>query len=261
MDEGLDRERRLYAQWADVGGLRVVVTGGGKGLGRAIAGAFHENGCFVALVGRDRTALDQARRELGGERVLVHVCDVSDASANEMVVTRVVETWGRLDVWIANAGISPVVMDASRLDVEVWRSVMAVNLDGVFFGASAAARQMSHGGRIIISGSVLGARPMRGLSAYCAAKAGVIGLAKAMASELAPEGILVNVVQPGWFESPLTEPWRSSAKLEEQVLGHTSLRRWGRQEELVGAFLFLASKSAGYITGSVLTVDGGYLLA
>ncbi|MHB8393799.1 MAG: SDR family NAD(P)-dependent oxidoreductase [Candidatus Dormibacteria bacterium] len=251
---------RRYPTCADVAELRVVITGGAKGLGRAIASAFHANGSYVALVGRDGAALEGARAQLGGSRVLVHVGDVSDVSCNEAVVMRVVRAWGGLDVWIANAGISPVVGRATRLDPETWRRVMAVNLDGVFFGACAAARGMTHGGRIVITGSVLGSRPMGGLAAYSAAKAGVVGLAKTLAIELASDGILVNVVEPGWFESPLTAGWRSSPELEKGVLDHTSLRRWGRDEDLVGAFLFLASKGAEFITGSVLTVDGGYLL-
>jgi NAD(P)-dependent dehydrogenase (short-subunit alcohol dehydrogenase family) len=119
---------------------------------------------------------------------------------------------------------------------------------------------MGEGGRVIFTGSVLGERPRKGLSAYSASKAGLVGLAKALALDLAPVGITVNVVAPGWFDSPLAEAWKSNERLSEAILGHTAQRRWGSPGDLPGAYLFLASTAAAYITGTVLSVDGGYLL-
>jgi NAD(P)-dependent dehydrogenase (short-subunit alcohol dehydrogenase family) len=108
---------------------------------------------------------------------------------------------------------------------------------------------------------VLGERPRAGLSAYSASKAGLVGLAKGLALDLAPAGITVNVVAPGWFDSPLAESWKASPEREAEVLGHTAQRRWGSADDLAGAYQFLASDSSAFVTGIVLSVDGGYLLA
>jgi NAD(P)-dependent dehydrogenase (short-subunit alcohol dehydrogenase family) len=136
-----------------------------------------------------------------------------------------------------------------------------VNVTGAFLGARAAARVMADGGRIIFTGSVLGERPRAGLSAYSTSKAGLVGLAKGLALDLAPSGITVNVVAPGWFDSPLARQWQDDPALEADVLGHTAQRRWGAAEDLAGAYQFLASDASAFVTGTVLTVDGGYLLA
>jgi NAD(P)-dependent dehydrogenase (short-subunit alcohol dehydrogenase family) len=138
--------------------------------------------------------------------------------------------------------------------------VLEVNLTGAFLGARAAARVMGDGGRLIFTGSVLGERPGRGLSAYSASKAGLAGLAKGLALDLAPAGITVNVVAPGWFDSPLADGWKSNPKLESAILGHTAQQRWGDATDLAGAYQFLASDASAFVTGAVLNVDGGYLL-
>jgi NAD(P)-dependent dehydrogenase (short-subunit alcohol dehydrogenase family) len=145
-------------------------------------------------------------------------------------------------------------------DPAVWRQVLEVNLTGAFLGARAAARVMRDGGRLIFTGSVLGERPREGLSAYSASKAGLVGMAKALALDLAPARITVNVVAPGWFDSPLAEGFKNNPQLESGVLGHTAQRRWGAPTDLAGAYQFLASDAAAFVTGTVLNVDGGYLL-
>jgi len=135
-----------------------------------------------------------------------------------------------------------------------------VNLTGAFLGARAAARVMRQGGRLIFTGSVVGERPRQGLAAYSASKAGVVGVAKGLALDLAPAGITVNVVAPGWFDSPLAEGWKNNPKLSDAITGHTAQRRWGAPIELVGAYQFLVSDASSFVTGTVLNVDGGYLL-
>jgi NAD(P)-dependent dehydrogenase (short-subunit alcohol dehydrogenase family) len=186
--------------------------------------------------------------------------DVTDEDLNESVADAVVAEWGGLDAWIANAGISPVVAGPLGTDASTWRRVIDVNLTGAFLGARAATRVMGAGGRLIFTGSVLGERPRQGLAAYSASKAGLASLAKGLALDLAPAGVTVNVVAPGWFDSPLTEAWQHNAELTAAVLGHTAQRRWGAPADLPGAYLFLASDASAFVTGTVLTVDGGYLL-
>ena len=119
---------------------------------------------------------------------------------------------------------------------------------------------MGEGGRLIFTGSVLGERPRQGLTAYSASKAGLVGMAKGLALDLAPAGITVNVVAPGWFDSPLADGWKSRPELAVAITGHTAQHRWGAPTDLAGAYQFLASDAAAFVTGSVLTVDGGYLL-
>jgi NAD(P)-dependent dehydrogenase (short-subunit alcohol dehydrogenase family) len=244
----------------DVAGKRVVVTGAGRGLGTLLAHAFSRAGAAVALVARTERELKTVAEALPGPS-LVLCGDVSDEDFNEAVADAVVVEWGGLDVWIGNAGISPVVAPAGQTDAAVWRRILDVNLTGAFLGARAAARVMGQGGRIILTGSVLGERPRQGLCAYSASKAGLTGLAKGLALDLAPLGITVNVVAPGWFDSPMAEGWKRSPRLADAVIGHTALARWGASTDLAGAYQYLASDAAAFVTGTVLTVDGGYHLA
>ena len=230
-----------------------------RALGSVLASAFSLAGARVALVSRTTEELHEIADGLPNE-TLVLAADVSDPLANEAVCEQIERSWGGLDVAILNAGISPSLDDPLSLSVEVWRRIIDVNLSGVFFGARAAARVMRDGGRIIATGSVLSERPKAGLTAYTTSKAGVVGLVKALAVDLAPRSITVNAVAPGWFESPLAAGWMASAELNRSILEHTVARRWGRSEDLAGVYLFLASSSADYITGSVISIDGGYLL-
>jgi NAD(P)-dependent dehydrogenase (short-subunit alcohol dehydrogenase family) len=252
----------IPVSFPDPGGVRdkrVVITGASRGLGAVLAHAFSRAGARVALVSRTEQDLKALADELPGP-TLVLSGDVTDEDVNESVADAVVAEWGGLDVWIANAGISPVVAGPRQTEPSTWRRVMEVNLTGAFLGARAAARVMGRGGRLIFTGSVLGERPRRGLVAYSAAKAGLDGMAKGLALDLAPAGITVNVVAPGWFDSPLTEPWQQNDDLTAAVLGHTAQRRWGAPGDLPGAYLFLASDASAFVTGTVLAVDGGYLL-
>jgi NAD(P)-dependent dehydrogenase (short-subunit alcohol dehydrogenase family) len=243
----------------DLKGKRVVLTGAGRGLGELLAHAFSRAGALVALVARTERDLCAVAEALPGPTLMCSG-DVRDAAFNEAVADAAVVAWGGVDVWICNAGISPVVASPLKTDPAVWREVIDVNLTGAFLGARAASRVMRDGGRLIFTGSVLGERPRKGLSAYSASKAGLVGLAKGLALDLASAGITVNVVSPGWFDSPLAERWKNDPQLSESILGHTAQQRWGNAADLPGAYRFLASDAAAYITGAVLNVDGGYLL-
>jgi len=248
-----------FPRGGDVTGKRVVITGAGRGLGRLLAHAFSLGGARVTLVARTEKDLKAVAEELAGP-ALVCSGDVTDADFNEAVADATVTEWGGVDVWICNAGISPVVAGPRQTDPSVWRKVIEVNLTGAFLGARAAARVMRDGGRLIFTGSVLGERPRGGLAAYSASKAGLVGLAKGLALDLATAGVTVNVVAPGWFDSPLADGWKRNAELAAAVVGHTAQQRWGDATDLAGAYQFLASDAAAFVTGTVLTVDGGYLL-
>jgi NAD(P)-dependent dehydrogenase (short-subunit alcohol dehydrogenase family) len=243
----------------DVKGKRVVITGAGRGLGSVLVHAFSHAGASVALVARTERDLKAVAEALPGPS-LVLSGDVTDEDFNEAVADATVAEWSGVDVWICNAGISPVVAGPRGTDPSIWRQVLEVNLTGAFLGARAAARVMTAGGRVIFTGSVLGERPRKGLTAYSASKAGLVGMAKGLALDLAPAGITVNVVAPGWFDSPLAEGWMSNPELSAAITSHTAQRRWGATGDLAGAYQFLASEASAFVTGTVLAVDGGYLL-
>ncbi|WP_420639728.1 SDR family NAD(P)-dependent oxidoreductase [Candidatus Poriferisocius sp.] len=247
------------SEGANLSGRRVVLTGASRGLGEALAHAFSRAGAQVALVARSAPDLERVSAALPGD-ALALAGDVTDADFNHRVAGEVVAAWGGLDVWIANAGVAPTVGGPLETTPEQWRQVLDVNLTGAFLGARAAAAHLGPGGRLIFTGSVLGERPRAGLAAYSASKAGMVATAKALALDLAAAGVTVNVVAPGWFDTPLTEGWMRNPALSERITGHTALRRWGDPAELTGAYLFLASEASSFVTGSVLTVDGGYLL-
>ncbi len=243
----------------DVTGKRVVITGASRGLGRLLAHAFSQGGARVALAARTETDLKAVAQELPGPS-LVLSGEVTDGAFNEAIADATVAEWGGLDVWIGNAGISPVLGGPRQTDPSVWREILDVNLTAAFLGARAASRVMREGGRLIFTGSVLGERPREGLAAYSASKAGLVGMAKGLALDLAASGITVNVVAPGWFDSPLAERWKNSPELGSGVIEHTAQRRWGTSTDLAGAYQFLASDASAFVTGTVLNVDGGYLL-
>jgi NAD(P)-dependent dehydrogenase (short-subunit alcohol dehydrogenase family) len=246
-------------QGGDVRGRRVIVTGASRGLGRLLAHGFSQAGALVTLVARTEADLKDVAAELPGPS-LVCAGDVADDAFNETVADVTVAEWGGVDVWIANAGISPIVAGPRQTEPATWRQVLDVNLTAAFLGARAAARVMTDGGRLIFTGSALGERPGKGLSAYSASKAGLVGLAKSLALDLAPAGITVNVVAPGWFDSPLVDGWKCDPNRTAANHGHTAQQRWGDATDLAGAYQFLASDASAFITGAVLNVDGGYLL-
>jgi NAD(P)-dependent dehydrogenase (short-subunit alcohol dehydrogenase family) len=242
-----------------VSGKRVVITGASRGLGVLLAHAFSRAGASVALVARTEPDLKTLAAALPGP-TLVLDGDVTDEDCNEGVADAVMSEWGGVDAWICNAGISPIVAAPRDTSTAVWRKVLDVNVTGAFLGARAAARVMQPGGRLIFTGSVLGERPRAGLTAYSASKAALVGLAKGLALDLAPAGITVNVVAPGWFDSPLADGWKNDSELSAAITGHTAQQRWGAPAELTGAYLFLASDASAFVTGTVVAVDGGYLL-
>jgi NAD(P)-dependent dehydrogenase (short-subunit alcohol dehydrogenase family) len=246
----------------ELDGKVVMISGGSKGLGAALARRFTTEGARVSVCARGEDELQAIAMELvvEGADVFVRSADVTSEEDVTSWVEDTREAFGRVDGFVNNASMLGPRVGIEEYSLTAWRKVIDVNLTGAFLGARAAARVMGAGGRLIFTGSVVGERPRQGLAAYSASKAGLTGLAKALALDLAPAGITVNVVAPGWFDSPLAEGWLRNPELSDAITGHTAQRRWGRTTDLAGAYQFLASDASAFVTGTVLTVDGGYLL-
>lgn len=245
--------------FGNISGRRVVITGAGRGLGRVLAKAFDAAGAQLGLVARSADALQDVADSLDG-KALVFAGDVRDDEFNETVANGMVDHFGGVDVWICNAGVSSENTPVSEMDPTAWREIIDINLTGTFLGARAAASVMGEGGRIIVTGSVLGERPRGGLGAYAASKSGVHALVQALAQEVGPRAITANAVALGWFDTGLGAHWHRDAERVDDIARHTALGRWGSPADLAGIYLFLASESSAYVTGTTITVDGGYSL-
>ena len=243
----------------DFSGELVVVTGGGRGLGRAIAQGFVDAGATVAILGRDAATLQAAAREMG-ETTHAYAVDVADDQAMIAIAERIHADLGVADTLVNNAGINPWFKQADRTSMEEWRSSIDVNLSAVFHSCLLFGRPMLARGKGSIIGisSVAGHVGLARSAAYNATKGGLELLTKSLAIDWADRGVRVNTVAPGYFESDLTGELRTNAALSAKVIGHTPLGRFGRPEELVGACLYLASPASSYVTGQSLRVDGGF---
>jgi NAD(P)-dependent dehydrogenase (short-subunit alcohol dehydrogenase family) len=243
-------------------GKVALVTGGNRGLGLAIAQRLAADGAHVAIVGRDETTVTKATQQLldDGARALGIVADVSRDDHLDRIFTELRSWSARLDVLVNNAGIAD---EAAFDDItrEGWDKVIAVNLSAPFHIAQRAARAMTDGGAIINIGSVDAYGADGPFASYVAAKAGLIGLTKAAAVELAPRGIRVNAVSPGWTLTDMAAEATSEAMLThmQQDFDRVPLRRMLAPQEIGSAVSFLASSAASGITGVDLVVDGGTL--
>jgi 3-oxoacyl-[acyl-carrier protein] reductase len=243
-------------------GKRALVTGAARGIGLATAERLGREGARVALLDVDAAALDEALAAAGDGALAIHA-DVRDEDAVRAAVDGAVARWGGLDVVVANAAIQLSGSDdrADRLDRDVWQATLDVNLTGAFLTAKHGARALLEcgGGAIVCVGSPAGAFGIaRGMQAYAASKAGLLGLTKSIARELASRGITVNAVAPGFIETDMTAALTPEQRdlLSKQI----PLERLGSPEDIAKAVLFLASDDASYITGQVLVVDGGMVM-
>ena len=248
------------------GGELVVVTGGGRGLGRAIAQAFVDAGADVALIGRDPDRLATAAAEMGASatgKVAAYAADVADESALITAAAAIHATHGPASVLVNNAGLNPWYRKAQHTPLEEWRAVIDVNLTAVFHACQLFGRPMLERGRGAIIGisSVAGHVGLARSAAYNAAKGGLELLTKSLAIDWADRGVRVNTVAPGYFETDLTAGLQANAGLAGKVIAHTPLGRFGAPAEVVGACLFLASPAASYVTGQCIRVDGGFTAA
>jgi 3-oxoacyl-[acyl-carrier protein] reductase len=240
-------------------GKCAIVTGAGRGIGKAIASRFLEEGARVMICDLDEGRLESAQEELSAYgQVRSEVVDVASREAVEYLAGQAKQAFGRIDVLANNAGISHFEPFLEITDRN-WNNTLAVNLTGVFLCSQVVAAEMKKqgSGAIVNMGSTNGILGEEGLAHYNASKAGVILLSKTMAIELAPHNVRVNSVCPGFI---LTELQLESGMSEEAIRDYTSqipLGRYGRIEEVASAFAFLASDEASFITGTELVVDGG----
>jgi 3-oxoacyl-[acyl-carrier protein] reductase len=239
----------------DLEGRSALVTGASGGLGGAIAKALHRQGAKVALSGTRRAALDALAAELG-EGAVVAPADLSDAKSVEALVPAAEAALGAVDILVNNAGVTRDNL-FMRMKDEEWDQVLAVNLTAAFRLARACVKGMMRRryGRIIGITSVVGVIGNPGQGNYVAAKAGMIGMSKALAGEIASRDITVNCVAPGFIQSPMTDALND--KQRETILAKVPMGRLGDGDDVAAAVVYLASAEAAYVTGQTLHVNGG----
>jgi 3-oxoacyl-[acyl-carrier protein] reductase len=243
----------------DLTGKAALVTGASRGIGREIAMRLAEAGARVALVSRNKEALDLIAEEMRlkfGAAPLVLPCEVTNSTDAKAAVDMAVEALGGLQILVNNAGVTEDNLLLRMTDLE-WRRVIETNLSGAFYFTRAAARPLmkAREGRIVNISSVIGLRGNAGQANYAASKAGLVGFTKSIARELASRNVTANVVAPGLIETDMAK--KLNAEQREAIMETVPLGRIGHAREVADAVLFLVSPLAAYVTGAVLAVDGG----
>ena len=244
----------------DLTGKRALVTGANTGIGQAIAIALADAGADIALAGRSEPAETLALIEVTGRKVVDLRADLSTIAPVRGLVDQAVAALGGLDILVNNAGIIRR-NDLTDFTEQDWDAVVDTNLKSLLFLRQAAAKVMMAQGRgkIINIASLLSFQGGIRVPSYAAAKSGVAGLTKAMANELAPKGVQVNAIAPGYIATNNTAALQADETRNRQILERIPTGRWGRPEDIAGAAVFLASPASDYVTGHVLAVDGGWL--
>lgn len=244
----------------DLNGKVAVVTGGGQGIGEGIAKAFADAGAAVVVAARhaDRVAAVASAIEAAGGRALAVPTDVTDRAAVEALADAAVSTFGGLDVWVNNAGGSPLRTSLTDISEDDWQACLTLNLTAVWRASVIAASRMTRGGSIINVTSPAATRAVPGSGHYSAAKAGVNALTLTMSVELAPS-IRVNGIAPGFVptEVMMTALDTDEAALEQMAAKRIPLKRLGTPGDMAGAAIYLASEAGSWVTGQILTVAGG----
>ncbi len=261
------------AQLFDLAGKGAIVTGAGMGIGQAIAFRLAEAGASVMITDINLEAATQTVEQIkvrGGKAQAIHA-DASSAADAEKITQATVKAFGHLDILVNNAGIFPhsLILDISE---DMWDRALDINIKGVYFYSRAAAKEMikaGQGGKIVNMASMEGLHPRVDLAHYVTSKGGVVMLTKALALELAPHNILVNAIAPSGIMTPgaaeqgiaLKAMGRSLKEVSDTFMARLPLGRMGEPDDAAKVVLFLASAAADYMTGSVVVVDGGYLLS
>lgn len=243
-------------------GRAALVTGGSKGLGYAMAAGLASAGAEVMVVSRHADEAKAAAAQLAkdfGTRAHAHGADVTDAAQVEQTFAAATAAMGKVDVLINSAGIN-IRGPIAELTLEQFEQVMTVNVTGTWLccRAAVAGMRQRQWGRIINLGSTLGLVGLAGRTPYTASKGAVVQMTRTLALETASDGVTANVICPGPFLTDMNVPIANTADGQKFVVGATALKRWARLEEIQGAAIYLASDAGSYVTGSVLTVDGGW---
>ncbi len=242
----------------DLTGKIALVTGASSGIGIGIAQALHAQGAHVVLTGRREAELNAVAAELG-ERASVMPADLNDPAAPATLVDGIEAAHGRLDILVNNAGFTRDML-ALRMADEDWNAVLEVDLNAPFRLARAALRGMMkrRAGRIVSIASIVGVTGNPGQANYAAAKAGLIGMSKALAQEVAPRGVTINVVAPGFIATPMTDKLNEEQK--STLLSRIPMKRMGSAGDVASAVAYLASDEAAWVTGTTIHVNGGMLM-
>ncbi|MEM8986263.1 MAG: 3-oxoacyl-[acyl-carrier-protein] reductase [Pseudomonadota bacterium] len=240
----------------DLTGKTALITGASGGIGGAIATALHRAGATVALSGTRAEKLQNVAESLGGERTHLLPCNLSDLDAVDALPKQAEEAMGGLDILISNAGVTRDNL-FMRMKPEEWDDVIAVNLTAYFRLSKAALRGMMKRryGRIIGVASVVGVTGNPGQGNYAASKAGMIGMAKSLAQEVASRGVTVNTIAPGFIRTAMTDALNDDQ--QEAILSRIPAGAMGTPEDIAAASVYLASEEGGYVTGQTLHVNGG----
>lgn len=249
----------------DLTGHVALVTGGNGGIGLGMAEGLAQAGADVAIWGTNeaKNAEAVARLEAYGGHVAAFRCDVGEEHEVDAAFAATVEALGKVDSCFANAGVGGTPTRITDFTAEEWRRVLRVNLDGAFYTLRAAARHLIERGApgsLVVTSSLAAIEGPARQSNYAASKAAVGGLVRALAVELARNGIRVNAVQPGWIETAMTEPAFGWDKFRDAVLPRIPAGRWGAPEDFAGIAVYLASPASAYHTGSSILIDGAYSL-
>lgn len=235
---------------------KILITGATGGLGKAIAAALHQQGATICITGRNTANLETLKAELGNDRVEIIPSDLSDMIQVENLVPAAEAKMGGLDTIINNAGITKDGL-MMRMKDEDFQDVIRMNLESAFRLSRAALKPMGKNrfGRIINISSIVGVTGNPGQTNYCAAKAGLIGMSKALAAEMASRNITVNCIAPGFIATPMTDVLSDNQK--QKLLEGIPARRMGDPKDIAAAVVFLASNEAAYVTGQTIHVNGG----